>query len=293
MISTAGSDTAVPLLWSSSRGVRVWRTGKVSRDIETRVIPAMALPCRSPNARREIAARDKLADTSHPRTTGRVELHGANDQSFASAPRTAKVAAPRPNPCRRRTSSLAHDQVATGGVTNQQCRRPQIWSPRTAGSERPKWAAKRWLDSALAHRVRDSSRRCATSRRPSPGRRGLRMGTPAPTAVESANSRSGFSIPTARGGSASVGALTRHRRPSRVVLEEWMGKTNDANAQRSTLGPPSLASAGAACRRARASWRRVGGDDDGLRDGAERPTRAGVRSRWEPLRRRGGLGGGR
>jgi hypothetical protein len=38
-------------------------------------------------------------------TTGHVELHGAGDQASASTRRTARAAAPRPDPCRRRTRS--------------------------------------------------------------------------------------------------------------------------------------------------------------------------------------------
>ena len=96
-------------LWSSSCARMA--EGRSIATSNPRVTPAMALPCSIAKRKTRDRCRDKLADTSHPRTTGRVELHGANDQSFASAPRTAKVAAPRPNPCRRRSGSGGRRQT--------------------------------------------------------------------------------------------------------------------------------------------------------------------------------------
>ncbi len=61
------------------------------------------------------ARRSQQASLPQPRTSRRVERHGAGDQAPASAWRTARAAAPRPDRCRRRRRSPSVASLLTKG----------------------------------------------------------------------------------------------------------------------------------------------------------------------------------
>ena len=99
-----------------------------------------------------------------PRTTGRVELRGAGDLTSPSAWRTARAAAPRPDPRRRRCGLSG--LVGSRGRAARSRDRPGIaWVTDRASSRTSAWRMPRGLSAGTSRLGRCSARarRCASA----------------------------------------------------------------------------------------------------------------------------------